>query len=720
MMRPLLVFCLVLLLTPIPIHSAEYFVAANGDDSNPGTKDRPFRAIQKAADVMKAGDTCFIRAGRYHEEVIINNLKGTANKPITFTAYQGEEVTLDGTEPIKGNWKRYKGSIYQTKLNKDIWQLFVDGKMMVSARWPNATCQQNWDQDRYWGHGGSQDTDGIQYDEPHDGVSLAAENKSFTGAIAILNLGNWLTWARTINSHNAGSNNFTYDPVGGGYKTDSLKHHYFLECKLNLLDSEGEWFYDKSDKILYLWAPGGSNPSAKAIRGKTQSYAFGVSDSAYVVLSGLNFFATTFKFSSSTYITVKNCNFLYPSYSKRMLGNTGDPDITTVEQVSKSDLSECTVRNCIFEYTDGPGIYMTGRNNTIENCLFHDIDYSVVSFNGNGFTIHTIASPGITFRRNTIYTSGASEGYRGGDAEPGYINVVEYNHLYNCGLLQSDGGNFQIGANAGYEAIVRYNWTHDSAKFGIRFDGKWEKHRYSTNGHIHHNVCWDTTNLGFRIKGDEHETYNNTGFDSTYPDIVIRAIGGGMKHAITRNNAAEVICGAKGNPTVPIPGTHSNNWQGDIRTQLRDPDNLDFRPKAGSDLIDAGCVISGITHNFIGKAPDIGAYEYGDTNYWIPGYQTAKASTPIPPDNATGVKLDADLMWLGGYKADSHDVYFGTDYNSVVNATKQSSEYKGSRTTNIFDLGDLDADTTYYWRIDTLGAAGNVKIPGDVWSFETL
>ena len=51
---------------------------------------------------------------------------------------------------------------------------------------------------------------------------------------------------------------------------------------------------------------------------------------------------------------------------------------------------------------------------------------------------------------------------------------------------------------------------------------------------------------------------------------------------------------------------------------MNDPDNYDFTPKStASELIDQGMVISGITETFDGNAPDVGAYELGDT--WVPG-----------------------------------------------------------------------------------------------------
>ena len=68
------------------------------------------------------------------------------------------------------------------------------------------------------------------------------------------------------------------------------KHHdYFLEGKLEFLDSEGEWFYDSDSSKVYLWTPDSSNPNDLNIRGKTQSYAFQISNSDYIEIRNLEF-----------------------------------------------------------------------------------------------------------------------------------------------------------------------------------------------------------------------------------------------------------------------------------------------------------------------------------------------------------------------------------------------------------------------------------------------
>ena len=73
--------------------------------------------------------------------------------------------------------------------------------------------------------------------------------------------------------------------------------------------------------------------------------------------------------------------------------------------------------------------------------------------------------------------------------------------------------------------------------------------------------------------------------------------------------------------------------------------------------------------------------------------------------------------------AASHDVYFGTDYTALRNADRNSPQYKGNQPAeesryNGYLLDELDANTTYYWRIDQIGANGAMTI-GYVWSFTT-
>ena len=84
------------------------------------------------------------------------------------------------------------------------------------------------------------------------------------------------------------------------------------------------------------------------------------------------------------------------------------------------------------------------------------------------------------------------------------------------------------------------------------------------------------------------------------------------------------------------------------------------------------------------------------------------AASPFPADNATGVNVDARLSWKGDPTATSHLVYFGS--GGVLEAM-------GTQTDTTFDPGPLEANTTYFWRIDEKNAVGTTV--GFVWRFTT-
>ncbi|MDO8725005.1 MAG: carbohydrate-binding protein [Candidatus Methanoperedens sp.] len=91
--------------TPAPaiIVSGAFYVATNGNDAYPGTESQPWRTIQKAANTLTAGQTVYVKSGTYNEKINMKN-SGTANNFITFSAYPGNTVTIDGTGITLGSW----------------------------------------------------------------------------------------------------------------------------------------------------------------------------------------------------------------------------------------------------------------------------------------------------------------------------------------------------------------------------------------------------------------------------------------------------------------------------------------------------------------------------------------------------------------------------------------------------------------------------------------
>jgi len=590
-----------------------FFVSQDGDNSNPGTIQLPLLTIQAAADSMQSGDTCYIRQGIYHEKITISDQSGTDALPMVFSGYQGERVVIDGTKPINSMWLYQSGNIWKTKLDFDVWQLFVDWEEMVMARWPNAKFSDGsvWDKENHWAHG-SIDDDPLAYgngnmiDKPHNGTNLAESGLDITGAIAILNVGSFKTWTRKVLSHSG--NEFTYDPVPS-WKT---KHHdYFLEGKLDFLDSPGEWFFDSDSDSLYFSPLTEMDPNNINIRGKVQSYAFEIINSNFIEIKNLEFFGTTFKFDHSDNGLIDGCNFYFPSCHKRMLGIIDTPPDISIFSNSKNG----TVIRSAFRYTDGSALEMYSDGHTIEDCYFYHIDYTATDLNGLMTTIQ-MGGSGNIFRRNTMHKLGASA-----TLNPGNEALIEFNNIYDTGHMQSDGAIIQcmVGQQPGVE--IRYNWLHDTIKYGARFDGNGE----GNNGLMHHNVIWNVEG-GIMVKGYDHSLYNNTAFDNgSKNDIIVMIDQGGNQGTSTKNNAANKISGHRSGTysDYPVPGNYENNWNGyetgtDIKSLLMDPENYDFRPLPNSLLVNAGINIEGITDDYVGEAPDIGAYEHGG-EFWRAG-----------------------------------------------------------------------------------------------------
>jgi len=100
------------------------------------------------------------------------------------------------------------------------------------------------------------------------------------------------------------------------------------------------------------------------------------------------------------------------------------------------------------------------------------------------------------------------------------------------------------------------------------------------------------------------------------------------------------------------------------------------------------------------------------------------AFDPIPADGAIDVPRDIILGWTAGAFTDKHDVYFGTVFDDVNQATttvETGGVYQGRIAPNIYTLPErLAFGETYYWRVDEVNAPPDNTIrKAGVWSFTT-
>ncbi len=86
----------------------EIFVSPAGNDSNSGTRGKPFRTIQKALENIKAGETVTLQKGTYHlQNAVTLSCKGKKDAWIILRGEKGEKAILDGKGYNIDNTKDY-------------------------------------------------------------------------------------------------------------------------------------------------------------------------------------------------------------------------------------------------------------------------------------------------------------------------------------------------------------------------------------------------------------------------------------------------------------------------------------------------------------------------------------------------------------------------------------------------------------------------------------
>jgi hypothetical protein len=86
------------------------------------------------------------------------------------------------------------------------------------------------------------------------------------------------------------------------------------------------------------------------------------------------------------------------------------------------------------------------------------------------------------------------------------------------------------------------------------------------------------------------------------------------------------------------------------------------------------------------------------------------ATAPSPANYAIPVAVTPTLSWAAGSGVTSYRVYLGTSPGAMT--------LRSTQTGTTFSPGTLSYGTTYYWRVDAVGACGTS--PGITWLFTTI
>jgi parallel beta-helix repeat protein len=246
-----------------------YISNTDGNDSNSGADSlHPLKTIAKVNSLnLQPGSSVLFKCGDvWRGEMLLVSKSGSPDSPITFSSYPSNcpnQPRLDGTQPVVG-WTVFAVNIYTADLDTGanlslfssangatlyaINQLFRDGQRLTMGRWPNLDAPD----------GGYASIDSQPAANQIGDGQLSPGN--WQGAAVHLKVTRWSMINRDVTSQSGGvltlnantSCPLTANCAGWGY---------FLNNHLNTLDQEGEWFYDRTSRKIYLFTSNNPNNS---------------------------------------------------------------------------------------------------------------------------------------------------------------------------------------------------------------------------------------------------------------------------------------------------------------------------------------------------------------------------------------------------------------------------------------------------------------------------
>jgi hypothetical protein len=246
-----------MLVSPAAVSASamEIFVAPNGNDANPGTKERPLATLTRARDAVRQAKSnaktpvnVVLRGGTYWLEqplVLGPEDSGTADCPVTYVAYPGEKPIISGGKTITG-WKKtgpgelWTAEIPEVKQGKWYFrQLHVNGQRRPSGRLP------------------AHDLYGVAAKaEPHLRAFKFAPgqiNPKWRNLddVVIVSPQFWAESRLRIESVDEKANVVRF--TGDCFRTAEWTQGWYAENVFEGLTEPGMWYLDRPTGVLYYW-----------------------------------------------------------------------------------------------------------------------------------------------------------------------------------------------------------------------------------------------------------------------------------------------------------------------------------------------------------------------------------------------------------------------------------------------------------------------------------
>ena len=369
----------------------QLYVAKDGDDRNPGTKDRPLATLARAQELVRgmaknkvAGITVWVRKGTYYQRkplVFEAADSGTSNCPVTYSAFPGEEVTLSGGRRLDCHWTPYKDGIMMCSLPEmkgstmPFTQLFVNGKRQIRARYPNYDAKNP----LVWGDGY---IDVAQAPEPWPPTQFHFEPATFTkkrwakpelAVVQIFPVAYWgsLQWqVKDIDwdAHQVklGWGGFQINELEWGSTSTGLgrskfyaaedgaeapyKARFYIENVFEELDSPGEWYLDSEKGILYYMPAAGVDLNHAKIEAPVLDQVAEFRGSQQDPVHHISLSGFRIAHTASTF------------FKQYEAPSRGDWTIHCGGAVFMEGAEDCGVEKCFFDAVGGNAIFLNNYN----------------------------------------------------------------------------------------------------------------------------------------------------------------------------------------------------------------------------------------------------------------------------------------------------------------------------------------------------------------------
>ncbi len=252
-----LLCCVLFCVTISYSFATNYYMSNKGNDTNSGkSAAQAWKTIERLNNQkLLPGDSVFFKSNDVFRGQIQVQYSGNKLTPIVYKSYgKGSSPVISGTVQIT-NWSAYKGNVLSAKTTGQVFNLFVDNKMQINARYPNVGLLKM--------DGGYNNT--ISFFD----AALTQKDGYWNDATIRFRTYDWEY--RTSKVVEFTANKITIKDSSTNQLSSGWG--YYFDNKFEELDTIKEWYFNKEKNVLYFY-PESKNITKKSIEATIYSSGF--------------------------------------------------------------------------------------------------------------------------------------------------------------------------------------------------------------------------------------------------------------------------------------------------------------------------------------------------------------------------------------------------------------------------------------------------------------